>query len=182
MVRRFESIKTEGPDSYQTDPWTEIKAYIGLDPVLGDLHKQYLDARAYHKKLMSENGRHDAMTEIAFDARASAVSAIETRVMELKQDEALRSVVAYRLRKAELAKERELSAETKEYWKQIRGYNAVQADAAKKKKEGEDSFFIAVMFLSIMDQMLHAARRKLSIASVFDAANNNGYRQTQAAA
>lgn len=183
MVRRFETIKTEGPNSYQTDPWTEIKAYIGLDPLLGDLHKQYLDARSFHKKLLRENGKDDAMTEIALDARSSAVSAIETRVLELKKDEALRSVVAYRLRKAELAREEELSADTKEYWKKIRGFNAVQAQAEKQRSEGEEGFFMAVMFLIIMNRMLQKARRKLSIASVFDTARNTQeYNRQRAAA
>ena len=177
MVQRFEGIKTEGPNSYQTDPWTEIKAYIGLDPVLGDLHKQYLDARAQHKKLLTENGKDDAMTEIAFDVRASAVSAIDTRVLELRQDDALRSVVAYRMRRAELAKEKELAANTKEYWKKIRGYNEEQAKAQsdKNKEEGVASFFAALMFLSVMTQMFNNARQKLSIASIFDAVRDPEY-------
>ncbi len=179
MVNRFEILKTEGADSYQKDPWTEIKAYIGLDPVLGDLHKQYLDARAQHKKLLSENGKNDAMTEIALDVRASSVSAIETRVIELRQDEALKSVVAYRLRKAELVKEYELSANSKAYWQKIRGYHETQVktQARKSREDGTASFFAAMIFLSIMDQMLSAARSRLSIASIFDAVRDPEYGQ-----
>ena len=172
MVSRFEGIKTEGPDSYQKDPWTEIKAYIGLDPLLGDLHKQYLDARALHKKLLNDNGKDDPMTDAAFDARASSVSAIETRVLELRKDEALRSIVAYRMRRTQLEQQEELSAATKEYWRKIRGYNENQiSDAAQKRREeGASNFFAAIVFLSLMEQMLRSARRNLSIASVFEAA------------
>ena len=184
MVTRFETIKTEGADSYQKDPWTEIKAYIGLDPVLGDLHKQYLDARAQHKKLLTENGKSDAMTEIALDVRASTVSAIETRVIELRKDEALRSVVAYRMRRAEIDREQELSAETKEYWLQIRGYNEAQmrTKARKKREEGTSNFLAAIVFLNLVQQMLTAARHNRSIASIVDAARHPEYGQRSEAA
>lgn len=184
MVSRLEGIKTDGPDSYQKDPWTEIKAYIGLDPLLGDLHKQYLDARALHKKLLNDSGKDDPMTDAAFDARASAVSAIETRVLELRKDEGLRSIVAYRMRRTQLEQQEELSAATKEYWSRIRGYNEGQNRdiAQKKREEGASNFFAAIVFLSLMEQMLRAARRNLSIASVFDAARGYDNQQGNAVA
>ena len=40
---------------------TELQAFVSLDPLLADLHKQFLDAKAQYERLVSENGKGDAM-------------------------------------------------------------------------------------------------------------------------
>lgn len=180
----MENPRTEGPNSYQTDPWTETKAYIGLDPLLSDLHKQYLDAQEHGKSLRMSFGKNDPMAQVAYDTEASAREAMETRLKELKEDEALRSVVAYRLRKAEIAKEmdeesEELSALSKAYWARIRGYNERVREAENKRKEGETGFVMAMFYLGMVVDSLRVARRKLSIAAAFGAVTDPeaGYRR-----
>jgi hypothetical protein len=57
--------------------------------VLANLYKQYCAAKENLGKLLVQNGSQDPMTEIAWDMHDSLRSAIETRLLELKDDEAV---------------------------------------------------------------------------------------------
>lgn len=85
MAGRLDAIL---PDELQAMPadrdWPFIHLYLGSDPLLAQLYKQYCDARERLDKLRREFGRDDAMADIAADMRDSAHSAVETRLLELK--------------------------------------------------------------------------------------------------
>lgn len=65
---------------------TEFEVFCAQDPLLRDLNKQFLDAKAYHQKLIQENGQDDPMAEIAADMEDSAWCAVQTRLLELKKE------------------------------------------------------------------------------------------------
>ena len=85
MAGRLDDIL---PDDLQDMPvdrdWPFIHLYLGSDPVLAQLYKQYCDARDRLSCLRKEFGRDDAMADIAADMKDSAHSAVETRLLELK--------------------------------------------------------------------------------------------------
>lgn len=90
MVGRLEFTQKEtlGPipeDKY----WKLIQIYVGIDEVLAALYKQYCDTKDNLGKLVIEKGSEDAMTEIAWDTHDSARSAVEARLLELKEDESI---------------------------------------------------------------------------------------------
>lgn len=71
------------PESKQ---WEMIHLYASLDSVLASLYKQYCAAKENLGKLLVDKGAQDPMTEIAWDVHDSLRSAIETRLLELKDD------------------------------------------------------------------------------------------------
>lgn len=66
--------------------WALIHQYAGIDQVLASLYKQYLEAKENLGKLLVDRGAQDPMTEIAWDMHDSLRSAVETRLLELKDD------------------------------------------------------------------------------------------------
>lgn len=68
---------------------SELDAFIGLDPLLSALNKEYLDARAHHKSACRDFGDDDGMTSMAAVMEDSAWCAVQTRYMELRCDRAM---------------------------------------------------------------------------------------------
>lgn len=87
MLNRLDDIL---PDELQNAPedrdWPFIHIYLKIDPVLAQLYKQYCDARAKLDQLHRERGSDDPMAEIAADMKDSAHTAVETRLLELKEN------------------------------------------------------------------------------------------------
>lgn len=67
---------------------SELDAFIALDPLLSDLHKQYIDARHTRLQAQKEYGPDDPMTEMAIDMEDSAWCAVQTRHMEIRSQRA----------------------------------------------------------------------------------------------
>lgn len=95
MMSRLEYTHPEDmgpiPESKQ---WEMINTYASLDSVLASLYKQYCEAKENLGKLLVQKGAQDPMTEIAWDMHDSLRSAIETRLLELKDDGAMSNRVA----------------------------------------------------------------------------------------
>jgi hypothetical protein len=87
MISRLEFTQ---PEAYQSAPeerhWTLITLYISVDSVLASLYKQYQEAKENLGKLLVKHDAQDPMTEIAWDMHDSLRSAVETRLLELKDD------------------------------------------------------------------------------------------------
>ena len=80
MAGRLEVIKSdESCDLDRTD------VLAAVDPVLASLNKEYKDAKARHEKLVMTNGEDDAMVEVSGDVVDSALSAVQTRILELEE-------------------------------------------------------------------------------------------------
>lgn len=68
---------------------SELDAFIGLDPLLSALNKDYLDARSAHQSACRDFGSDDGMTSMAAVMMDSAWCAVQTRYMELRADRAM---------------------------------------------------------------------------------------------
>lgn len=97
MASRLDDVL---PDTMQDRPadrdWPFIHLYLGSDPLLAQLYKQYCEARAKLEALHREFGRGDPMAVIASDMKDSAHTAVETRMLELKESRVVQSQVAVR--------------------------------------------------------------------------------------
>ena len=75
MASRLDDILPEPMMARPADrDWPFIHLYLGSDPLLAQLYKQYCDARAKLNSLHKEFGRNDAMAAIAADIRAGHIT------------------------------------------------------------------------------------------------------------
>jgi len=79
------SSKQQKPKHGKVNPLSEIDAFMQLDSLLAQLHKQYLEAKVYRQDLIKANGSNDPMSEIAIDMEDSAYCAFQTRYIEMRQ-------------------------------------------------------------------------------------------------
>jgi DUF438 domain-containing protein len=87
MISRLEYTHPEEMDfAHESKKWEMIGTYVSVDPVLASLYKEYCAAKENLGKLLVDKGAQDPMTEIAWDVHDSLRSAIETRLLELKDD------------------------------------------------------------------------------------------------
>ena len=95
MISRLEFTQPEEMQSIpESKQWELIGLYASLDSVLASLYKQYCEAKETLGKLLIEKDAQDPMTEIAWDVHDSLRSAIETRLLELKDDGTVSARVA----------------------------------------------------------------------------------------
>lgn len=89
MLQRLECVHAEdNPQSPEEraveNPLSEMETHMASDPILANLHKDYLDAKQYHEMSVTRFGTDDPMVEAAGDMRDSADSAMSTRLIELQ--------------------------------------------------------------------------------------------------
>jgi DUF438 domain-containing protein len=95
MISRLEYTHPAEMESVpESKQWEMIEMYCTIDSVLASLYKQYCAAKENLGKLLIDKGAQDPMTEIAWDIHDSLRSAIETRLLELKDDGAVSSRIA----------------------------------------------------------------------------------------
>lgn len=88
MMNRLEYVHADDVAELPEDKrWEKIHIFVAIDPVLASLYKQYCDIKNQLGQLLIENGSDDPMTEIAWDMHDSVCSAIDTRMIELNEDE-----------------------------------------------------------------------------------------------
>ncbi|MBP9867889.1 MAG: hypothetical protein KBC88_03040 [Alphaproteobacteria bacterium] len=87
MVTRLDHILPEELENIPEDKsWQFIQIYLRLDPLLAQLFKQYSEAKSRLGRLLVDRGSEDPMTEVAWDMHDSLRGAVETRLIELKED------------------------------------------------------------------------------------------------
>ena len=75
----------------------DVAYYIALDPLLAQLYKDYRDTQAYYARLDDGGQRNAAMRDVAQDMVDSAWSALQTRLIELREgDETVTAMQAMR--------------------------------------------------------------------------------------
>lgn len=95
MASHLDDILPEDMQNAPVDQdWPLIHLYLGVDAVLAGLYKQYCDARARLNQLRAECGPHAPMTEVAADMKDSLHAAMETRLIELQEDDETQQVLA----------------------------------------------------------------------------------------
>lgn len=156
MAGRLEVIKSdESCDLDRTD------VLAAVDPVLASLNKEYKDAKARHEKLVMTNGENDAMVEVSGDVVDSALSAVQTRILELEEQAEGEGTEALEIRRRirrEQARHELLVVQR-------------QQELKKEQEEFNDTFFWMMVWTWITQQTFAAARRTLSASSAFSTAN-----------
>lgn len=137
----------------QHDELDEINLYATLDPILAGLLKQYKDADKQADYLDNSFSIDDPMAEIAHDRRDSAWSAVETRLIELREDEKFASMVGLRLMRLEeeragLIPKREYDKKWEEAFLTRERKYKKQEDLEKKDKEADLLMFFLWMWLT----------------------------------
>ncbi|MGZ9098033.1 MAG: hypothetical protein ACXW30_07045 [Micavibrio sp.] len=147
----------------------ELRFWMAVDPLLADLHKQFLDARANHISLTRQRGAKDPMADVANDMADSAQCAFETRLLELRRDEDSKAMVLALMRRAHQEHERDLSeqarAESAAFWRDFS-----HRKTGRAVSQGSDSFWMVMVGLMVLRQALKTTEEKLSIAAIFSRA------------
>lgn len=155
------------------EAFTAEKAFLRLDPLLSDLNKQRLDARAYHKKVVAQQGADEPMSDVAADMADSAQSAFETRLIELRDDQMLRRTAAQIMRRERRIAFRQRQRTSRLFEKkQKEFYDRMRWDHKQNMRRKAEDDFSTMMFLYWMLWFaLQATQRSLSLANAFTAAN-----------
>lgn len=144
----------------------EIRFWINADPLLGSLHKQYMDARSAHVRLMKLAGRGDAMADVAADMVDSAKSAFETRLIEARRLNEIRCRVNSAMKKAAEEMEEERREHSRALRTRLQLANARDVTPAQAK----NSFWTTIMLWFALQEMVQITRAQLSAVSAFASA------------
>ncbi len=108
MIARLETTQADALDHIPEERhWQMIGLYIQVDPLLAQLYKQYSDAKDRLGKLLAHTDPNDPITEVAWDMHDSLRSAIETRLIELKDNSSASDKIAALKNELALTCERE---------------------------------------------------------------------------
>ncbi|NQZ14041.1 MAG: hypothetical protein HRT94_04335 [Alphaproteobacteria bacterium] len=143
-------------------PLSEIDSFASMDEVLAHLQNEFLNAKAYHERLVRENGADDAMTEVAADMMDSAWCAMQTRLMEVRASREMMAK-AQNMMRASARKIKE-NKEEKEKKKALALAHKMQMlqhvknmkRAQNIRKERDKIPFFEVVFLLMMFKLLPA--------------------------
>jgi hypothetical protein len=64
----------------------ELDVFASIDPLLGDLQRQYKDARFMRRMQEKQFGKDDPLGDVARDTEDSAWCSMQTRYLELRSD------------------------------------------------------------------------------------------------
>ncbi len=82
-------------------PLDELQAFIQLDPLLADLHKQYMGAKNNCAELVRAHGSDDVMVDVAMDMEDSAWCMMQTRYLEVRAKRGLMEKAQHLMRVSE---------------------------------------------------------------------------------
>ena len=86
VSRELEARGPAEPSRTPANLLDELSIFAALDPVLGDLQRQYKDARYLRRTQEKQFGKDDPMADVARDMEDSAWCAMQTRYMEVRGD------------------------------------------------------------------------------------------------
>lgn len=172
MATRLDVHHQPDSDAAAAGFYGEIEAYMAVDATLARLYKEFLDARRTRIRALEQQGEGSAMAEIARDLEESAQSAMETRMIELREDK-IKSVMVERMMAHAHMEEMDAYRSERAQWHADRqaAYFAeekrTEAVAAQRHQEGEDSFMTLMMMWWMMRQMVRRTQVRLSLAKSF---------------
>lgn len=153
----------------------ELQAFMAIDPLLADLHKQMVDARAHHTKLAKLRGPADPMTDVANDMMDSARTAFETRLLELRRQQDTKSRVLTMIKKsqdeAEADRVAEAQAKAHQFWTEF----AINKNRRVKSPVVDNTWLILAGIL-MMQGILDRATQVAGLSSDFGHASSRGRR------
>lgn len=185
MARRMDGLLDQADQKKEQDgvkpgseaqPQSEdIRLWTAVDPVLADLQKHLADARANMQSLQKNHGSKDPMAEVAKDIAESAASAVETRLIELRQSAEkkadLKALIIKEMDEKFFAEREEERIYSKRFWAEFarpRGRREIGV-----RKLADDSLMMVLASLMVLQYNLNRAHNALSIAASFTAASAN---------
>jgi hypothetical protein len=145
IVRRMEADASAATGEKPLDPWGLVDRYMSVDPVLAQLYKLYLEARASRTRVTALHGAKSPMAEVAATWVQSAEIALHRRLCDLPAGE--RALI---FRDAAFQRSEKCAA-------------AVRA----RRNEGADRFFLLYYWLFLFRNMASDAQRHLAAAPAF---------------
>ncbi len=147
VARQLDALVPQQGRSGSRDTLGELEIFASLDPLLGDLQRQYNDARYTRRTQEKMFGTDDPMGDVARDMEDSAWCAMQTRYMEVRGDRGMmREVQAIQNEQRDRdmrAKERDAANDS------IRAYYQADMMARMKRQSKTPSIFewLVVMWL-----------------------------------
>ncbi|MFN3828218.1 MAG: hypothetical protein ACK4NR_11415 [Micavibrio sp.] len=174
MALRLDSIRPDD-DGFAMGMLNEVEAYMAVDSTLASLHKEFIDSRRNRLRALEQQGEGSAMADIARDMEDSAKSAMETRILELRQDNMKRMMVERMMAQSHLEEmEEQRQASSKLYARRMAEYHVEERRdkmvQARRIKESEDSFLMMLLMWWMMRHIVWRTQAKLSLASSFSKA------------
>ena len=134
MASRLEVLRPPAPKKKAPMPLSELEAFMQMDDLLTSLNKDYLDAKAQRIELVALYGDDDAMAEVAMDMEDSAWCAMQTRYLELREEQELMERAQRLMRKAEERIENEKASEKAYEAQQVAHYVKTLANIKEMNK------------------------------------------------
>ena len=167
IAARLEALQADLP--VRRGFLSAIDAFITVDPLLGVLHKQLLEAQTQCARVLERHGVDAPMAEIAADMAESAACDFRTRLIEVRHDRKIRREVLGILRRQRAQVQREHKKRDIFARIEMAAVGNRRLLAARAKKEGEDSFATVMLLLLMLQQALRRTQKMLSLASDFSA-------------
>jgi hypothetical protein len=169
IARRLSALQADRP--YQLGFLSAIDAFLAVDSLLAQLHKQYKDALKYSEKLVRLRGPDDPMAGVAADMADSAKSAFQTRLIEVRHDRWLRKAALKLLRQNRALLQRERKKRDIFTHVETLAMQNRHRPSAQARQEGEESFIRIMFLLSMLQNTLRHTHKMLSLASAFENAS-----------
>lgn len=156
----------------------DISTFLFSDPTLARLSKKYQDASAQYEELCRLYGNDDPIVEVALVNRDSADTAMQTRLIELRENRRFVELARLcRLHEEEVEEERLHSAMVARMAQDHHINNNRKMAAQRARKRGETNFAMALFFLTLVENALKVASENLSLANAFIAVNGRDYKR-----
>ena len=180
MAGRMDSlIATHARDNPTDNTPQDIRFWIAVDPLLADLHKRLLDARAQRKRIAAHHGAQSPMANTADTVVDSNACAVETRLIELRRNKEAKAKVLAIARKMHAEEERERTEDLQDYidafWKDF----AIPQSAAAAQNAVSDSGVMMLLAFYVFQYNAARMNRAVSMLEKFASAALNGEPATQ---
>ena len=175
MTRRLDSYDAYGAcdDDQQSSVSIELESFLAVDPILADLYKQYLDAKQRYEELMKCNGQDDPMAEVALDVMESAESAIETRLIELREDKKIVIEALYQRKLLLKARQSEIQRNAYNYKERLQAFYQRGSAKFQTEQEAKDDYFLMMLLWFWLSSLTRRAVHSLSLADAFRSVSLN---------
>lgn len=163
---------------------TEIEIYLRTDPLFADLYKQYQDAKQRRQALIKRYDENEPMVDVATDVMDSAESALQTRLIELRQDKKIQIEAMYQTHLLKKEYEQEEAKRHQDYQHRLHDFYArgslQHQKAQQKEQQAQSDFFLMIMIWLLLQTITQRALRSLQLAHIFMNVSNDHYQQAAA--
>lgn len=151
LIADCDGILSDITPAYNTiDPdLGDIEYYIQLDSVTAQLYKDYREARARYSQLDDGNSRNEAMQDVARDMMDSAWSALQTRLIEMRDSDE-RAAAMKAMRNLRHSDETRLYQQRERDYQRQAGFRRQRETAEAKKQQSREeaaNSLLAYVFL-----------------------------------